>query len=235
MNRSVVTVLFHDWNPAPCHEHPPRQRRSIDYTGQLGRRSLLFLAATIISVDIIQNPAESDHDRLEAAECAHCRCRSAEVPVRLANDITIAELLERFWAWADGYYIKAGKPTGEISNLNYALKPLRELYGQTLAVEFGPLALEAIQRHFIVADVSRKVINQRIHKIRRVFRWGLRKELIPPSVVQSLAAVDCLKKGRTEARETQPIGPVADSRIDATLPHLPPQAVVDEAVRLRAD
>ena len=62
-----------------------------------------------------------------------------------------------------------------------------------------------------------------------MFRWLGSEQLIPVSVVQTLALVDGLRAGRTIARETEPIGPVDDRTVDATLPHLP--AVVADMVR----
>jgi integrase len=50
-------------------------------------------------------------------------------------------------------------------------------------------------------------------------------------VWQALVAVRGLKKGRSEARETEPVRPVDDAMIDAVLPHLPP--VVADMLRLQ--
>lgn len=57
------------------------------------------------------------------------------------------------------------------------------------------------------------------------------QELVPPSVFQALATVPGLRRGRTEAREPQRIAPVAESIVDATLPHLP--RIVADMVRLQ--
>jgi integrase len=67
--------------------------------------------------------------------------------------------------------------------------------------------------------------------VRRVFRWGVKNVLIPPGVYEGLRAVEGVKPGRTAARETQPVAPVADDVIDATLAHLPP--IVADMVRLQ--
>jgi hypothetical protein len=62
-----------------------------------------------------------------------------------SSDLTISELLARYWKHAKGYYRKDGQPTNEISALKSALRPVRELYGKKPAHEFGPLALEAVR------------------------------------------------------------------------------------------
>jgi integrase len=56
--------------------------------------------------------------------------------------------------------------------------------------------------------------------VKRIFKWAVAEELAPPAVYQALAAVTGLQRGRSAARETEPIGPVDDVVIDATLPHL---------------
>jgi integrase len=55
--------------------------------------------------------------------------------------------------------------------------------------------------------------------------------MVQPGVYQALAAVEGLKKGRTSARETQPVKPVEDVVVEATLPHLP--SVVADMVRFQ--
>lgn len=46
------------------------------------------------------------------------------------------------------------------------------------------------------------------------------EELIPPSIYQSVATISGLQKGRTTARETEPVKPIDDAVVDATLPFL---------------
>ena len=46
---------------------------------------------------------------------------------------------------------------------------------------------------------------------------------MPPSVIQGLQSVPGLKKGRTTARETDPIKPVDDQYVEAVIPHVAPQ------------
>ena len=53
--------------------------------------------------------------------------------------------------------------------------------------------------------------NQRIGRIRRVFRWAVEQELVPPSVYQGLLAVRGLQRGRSKARETEPVKRVPKS------------------------
>ena len=62
-----------------------------------------------------------------------------------ASDLTIVEMLARYKKFAVQHYQKDGVPTGEWDNIQYAIEPLKRLYGRTLVRDFGPLALKAIQ------------------------------------------------------------------------------------------
>jgi hypothetical protein len=55
-----------------------------------------------------------------------------------------------------------------------------------------------------------------------MFKWAAGNELILFEAYQRLAAVDGLRKGRTEARETAPVPPVSDDVVEPTFfaPHL---------------
>ena len=68
--------------------------------------------------------------------------------------------------------------------------------------------------------LSRTGINARINKIRRVFKWGVSREMVPPTILQGLQAVSSLKYGRTSAPDTEPVRPVLDEYVDAVLPHV---------------
>ena len=52
-------------------------------------------------------------------------------------DLSVNEMHLAYLHHADSYYVKNGKPTTEPVNIRLALRPLRQLYGHTLAREFG--------------------------------------------------------------------------------------------------
>jgi integrase len=138
--------------------------------------------------------------------------------------ITVADLILAFSRHVQNYYRRAdGTPTGEEVNYRYALRPLRRLYGELAASEFTPLKLKAVRREMITAGLARTVINGRVSRIVRMFRWGVAEELVPETIHRALDAVPNLQKGRSEAREPEPVRPVADNDIVAVLPYLTPQ------------
>jgi integrase len=143
--------------------------------------------------------------------------------VRSFPDVTVNEVLLGFLRYADGHYRRPdGTPTNEVAQYKQTFRLVRELYGHTLAREFGPLALKALRQKMIDVGWSRKLINQRVGRVRRVFKWAVENELVAVSVIQALAAVQGLQEGRTEARETPPVEPVSDEHVVATLPFLRP-------------
>jgi site-specific recombinase XerD len=139
------------------------------------------------------------------------------------SDITINEMFEAFETWAEGYYRKGGVVTGEVTNIKYAIRTIRQLYGATIAQEFGPLHLKAVRQAILETGICRNEINRRVRIIVRAFKWAVSEAMIPPSVHHGLQAISGLRRGRSDARETVPVKPVPDAIVDAVRPHLPRQ------------
>ena len=62
---------------------------------------------------------------------------------------------------------------------------------------------------------TRRVVNNHVGRVARMFKWACSQELVPPSVFHGLLSVEGLRKGRSEAKETQPIRPVPDAFVAA--------------------
>jgi integrase len=146
---------------------------------------------------------------------------------------SVNELALAYLTFAKSYYVKNGRPTGEIHNLKDAVRPLVLTHGAVSVNEFGPLGLKAVRQSMIDAGLSRGVINSRINRIRRVFKWGVENQLVPATVLQGLQAVAPLKLGRCEVRETAPVLPVPEPFIEAVIKVVPkPVAAMIELQRL---
>jgi len=150
-------------------------------------------------------------------------------PEEIRADLRVNELLVAYLDFAEGYYVKNGQPTGEFRNMKEAIRPLQELYETTLVWEFGPAALRTVREQMIAANLSRKVVNARINRVRRIFKWGVENELVDPGVLQGLQTVSPLKEGRSKARETSRVKPVSQEHIDAVLTRVtrPVQAMIN--------
>lgn len=162
--------------------------------------------------------SKAEYDRVIAEWLAHGR-RTPGTP-HGTPALTVGELILRYWLFAKRHYQRDGQPTRELDNIRDALRPVRELYGHTLAAEFGPVALKAVRRAMIDAGLARTTINFRVSKVRRVFKWAAENELVGPGVYQGLMAVAGLLIGRDGVRETEPVKPVPEDHVAAVLPHV---------------
>jgi hypothetical protein len=130
------------------------------------------------------------------------------------------------------YYRKPdGTSPSEVNHYRDVLKPLRRLFGHTAVSVFGPLNLKALRDEMVRLGWCRTNINRHVAPVRHLFKWGVENELVPPNVFHSLAAVSGLRIGRTKARESEPVKPVAESTVQAVLPYLSRQ--VGAMVRLQ--
>jgi len=145
---------------------------------------------------------------------------------------TVKEIVHEYWSWAKGYY-----HVKHASGIRSALRLLREHYGETAAAAFGPRKLRLLRETMIRGDTirgsrrpwSRKYINAQVQRIRHVFKWAAAQELVPVTVYQSLCTLEPLRRGRTSARETEPVEPVPEEMLRKVLPHLsrPVRALVE--------
>jgi REP-associated tyrosine transposase len=163
--------------------------------------------------------SKAEYDRLLSWWLANGRNSEKGSPDGNAQ-LTISEMILRYWLFAKQHYRRDGHPTRELDNIRDALRPLRELFGSTLAAAFGPKALKTLRNKMIQTGLARSTINFRISKVRRAFRWAVENELVNPDVYQGLTAVPGLLPGRDGVRETRPVTTVPESHVVAVFPHV---------------
>lgn len=113
-----------------------------------------------------------------------------------------------------------------------------ELYPDMHAGDFGAACLRAVRDGMVRGSSSatdaagrprprrpwaRNTVNSQVQRLRSIFRWAIGQELVQSHVLDALRAVEPLRRGRTAARETTPVGPVAAAVVDATMQYLRPQ------------
>jgi integrase len=187
---------------------------------------------TLAGVDYYLGPhgskaAKRQYDRLVAEWLQHDR----RLQPAAGDSITVVELCARYLAFAKGYYLKDGRCTKVTPSIKAMMAYLKDWYGSEPAADFGPLALKAVRQRMVDDGLSRSYVNDHCGRIKRMFKWAVGEQLVPVATHQALAAVPGLLRGRTAARENDPILPVDDATVDATLPHLPP--IVADMVRLQ--
>lgn len=193
--------------------HKPSAQAVVTIRTAAGERRDVYLGA-------FNSPeSRAEYGRI-VAELATCPASSAPVGPA-APRLTVDQLLLAYWRHAEHHYrTSGGNPTGELDEIRRSAVPLRKLYGHTPAAEFGPKALAAVRQEMVKAGACRGVVNQRANRLRRVFRWATAEELVPAGVYEALRALPGLQKGRTEAREAEPVKPVEPAHVAAVLPHL---------------
>jgi hypothetical protein len=111
------------------------------------------------------------YDRLLAEWLQQGRhCPSAHEP------LTVVQLCAKRLQFAQGYYVKDGKPT-IISSIKLSIRYLRVWYGSTPAAELGPLALKTIRQKMVEEQLSRRYVNVHIDRIRRI-SWAAPKRYV---------------------------------------------------------
>jgi hypothetical protein len=93
---------------------------------------------------------------------------------RRGADPRVADVIKAYWDYASVYY---GNEQGrsELGSIKLALATLRRLYGQTLAREFGPLALQTVRNRMVADGWSRTYVNAQVGRLKRAFRWAASK------------------------------------------------------------
>ena len=167
------------------------------------------------------------YDRLIAERLTQGRRTSGPT----VEETTVVVLCGRYLRFAKGYYLKDGQCTGTVPAIKSAIKYLRDWYGREPVSQFGPLALKAVRQKMVDEGLSRNYVNDHVARIKRMFKWGVAEQLVPPATYQGLSSVPGLLRGRTAAREMPPILPVDDAIVDATLPFMP--EVAADMVRLQ--
>jgi integrase len=195
--------------------------------------------------DVLLGIWRSKESRLAYARViAEWEARDRSLSTATMLDVTVAELIDRYWPHCERHYRRAdGVQSREVLDYVYSLRPVDYLYGNLAAKDFGPLELQAVRQLMVkgykhpkfgdMPALARGVINQRVARICRVWKWGVANKLVPGSVLVELKAVDGLQRGRSDARETDPVLPVPRSIVEETLPHMRPMTA--DMVRLQLE
>jgi integrase len=155
----------------------------------------------------------------------------ASTPAGEVARYTCGRLAADYLVFAQRWYVKNGEPTSQIALVKQALKALVALYETEPAVNFGPVKLKNLQQYLVDQGKSRVYVNKLVACLKVAFKWAASEELVAAATYHALQTVGGLKKGRTQARETDPVRPVAQETIDETLKFL--SGVVGDMIRLQ--
>lgn len=178
--------------------------------------------------------SKAEYDRLTGAWIASGKPTGGLPKPAQADQVTVSEVILRYIEYAEGYYGNDASGVIQLGHLRAASRILKQLYGNTAAREFGPLALQVVRDGFIAAGWNRTYCNQQTLRVRRIFRWAVEQEIVPPTdKVRALDALKGLKKGKSEAPEPVPVRPVSDLHLEAAADKAsPPVAAMMRLQRL---
>lgn len=153
--------------------------------------------------------------------------------LRTSGDgVSVAELCERYLAWADRYYRRAdGTRTAQWDRCKSSLKPVAAIYGDISADEFDRKCLEAVRHTWVVAGRCRTQINLLTSCVKRTWKWAALEGITPDSVYQSLRLLPGLRVSHSADHERARVRPVPERDIEAVRPFLLPE--VWEMVQLQ--
>lgn len=126
--------------------------------------------------------------------------------------VIVAELLSRYDDFAKGYY----QPK-QYHRVRQALSVVTKLFATKKAAAFGPAALEACRAVMVDRGWSRNYTNACVGIVRRCWKWGVSKELVPVAAYDALCCLSDLAQGKSEAVEHAPQGPVKEEDVEATV------------------
>ena len=176
-------------------------------------------------------------------EYARVRAHIAEhgcLPTRSKDEhgkpkpMTVGELADLYEQHVESYYRKNGEVTSEVNVQKLAIRYLRDRAASLPAGAIGPLTLADCRKAMLAKDVSRKVVNGFVQRIRQCFRWGVAQQMVSPTVLDGLRAVDALKKGRTQARETDRVMPVDPAIVEMAASHVSRQIAAMMKIQLHS-
>ncbi len=124
-------------------------------------------------------------------------------------------------------------------------------HAHLLVTQFGPKSLKAIQQRLAKTPcrnragrfkrktspppLCRNQVNSRVNHIRRIFKWGVSEELVPPTILEALRCVTGLRRG--EAHDNPPRTAVDPKHVWIVIDHLrssPPASARNPAYRRAA-
>jgi integrase len=160
--------------------------------------------------------SRAEYDRLVAEWLANGRRLPGTVVT--TGSATVTEVILAFDKYAEERYPASGR---ELENYRLALRPLRDLYGETAVSSFGPKSLKAVRQRMIDLGWCRTVINRRLGRIKSVFRWAESEELVPASTYHALQTVRGVPKGMPGVKESPPTEPAFWEHAEKIIPFCP--------------
>lgn len=163
--------------------------------------------------------------------------------------LLVADLCEQYLRHAEKTFVKDGDITSHVHRIKSALQPWIELplkardprrrdpdidgagvaaMGDLPAGEVAPPDLARYRDAMVRWGGkvrSRTTVNEYLGVVRSMYRWAVERGTVEASVWHGMQAVESLKRGRSEAKESKRVPAVPREVVDQTLPWLSPTVV----------
>jgi len=137
--------------------------------------------------------------------------------------VSVSELCALWAEHCREYYRgRDGKPTSMATNAVLAVRLFRDLYGNAAVAELTHADMLQLRDALVRSGVARTTVNRRLWCVKYMMEWALDEAIIPATVKAELTQVRGVKRGRSAAPERQPVRPVDDATISATVAHMMP-------------
>ncbi len=162
--------------------------------------------------------ADRSRDVAIAAARKIWEAATRRIPTTHVQSLAVDAICGLYVEHCSTYYRRHdGSPTSETRVCQCALRTLREMFGQRPAAELQHSDMLAIRDALVRCGLCRNTVNCYIKRIRRMWSWALDEGYISATRKAELSQVKPLAPFRSEAHETDPIKPVPDADMDATL------------------
>lgn len=131
---------------------------------------------------------------------------------------TVADLCAAWDAHCREYY----KGSSTSMNAIIDVRLFRDLYGSAAVAELTHADMLALRDALVRSGVSRSTVNRRLWRVKYMLAWALDEALITAAVKAELTQVKGVKRGRSAAPERQPVRPVDDATVAATVERMMP-------------
>ena len=139
------------------------------------------------------------------------------------RDLSVAELCER---WVSDYAERFGEKSGNTRNARAAALAACDGHAATMCRDFTAGDLASIRDQLVRrGHLVRDGVNRQVYAIRRMFKWGRERSVVPAEVVADLEVVRGVPLGRGLENPDPPTAdPTAVKAIIVALEHRNPRA-----------
>ena len=148
-----------------------------------------------------------------------------------SESTTVAQLIDAYAAHARRKFT-----SGDLESSLVACRLVKEHYGSAAADSIGPNALRVLRtklenRQWEGRVWSRKYINRQMRRIISIWKWGVSHEMVKEETWRTMATLEHLQRGMTDAHERDEVGPASVDSVVAVLPYV--VAPVRDMIRIQ--